>query len=242
MNRFLVALGAIVAGALLVPGEAAAQRGGGSHGGGGFGGGGGGGRIGGGGFGGGGGGGRIGGVFGGGFGASRVGGFGDSSFFFPQGGGRSFGGNSLRTGSIGYGPRVGVEGGGVIRQGFVPGTFRSQAGFAPGAIEGPRGNFRPGIGTYPGRPGYYPRYGWNYPRYGWRYRNGYGYYGWGYPYYGLAVGALGYPYDADYDYYDYNDNPYYNVTYGNDCRWVLRRVVGPNGGIVTGRVWACDVY
>ncbi|WP_414471304.1 hypothetical protein [Microvirga sp. M2] len=223
MNRFLVALGAVVAGALIVPGEAAAQRGGGSHGGGGFGGGG---RIGGGGF-------------QGGFGGNRLGGFGGSSFFFPQGGGRSFGGYSLRTGSIGYGPPVGMVGGGLMRQGVVPGTFRSQAGFAPGAIEGPRGNFRPGIGTFPGRPGYFPRYGWNNPRFGWRYRNGYG---WGYPYYGLALGALGYPYDSDYGYYDYYDNPYYDVTYGNDCRWVLRRVVGPNGGIVTGRVWACDAY
>ncbi|GEO13747.1 hypothetical protein [Microvirga aerophila] len=149
MNRILLVLGALVAGALLIPDVAEAQRGG--RGGGGA-------RIGGGGFGGGGGGFRGGG-YGGGF---RGGGYGGGSrMYIPRGG---MGGS-----------RIGM--GGSVRGGAVAarpgrGDFRQAAINNPGRFVN-RGEWR---GRYPYYGGRYPNYGRYYGRYPY-YGNYYG--GWG---------------------------------------------------------------
>ena len=50
----------------------------------------------------------------------------------------------------------------------------------------------------------------------------------------MALGALSYPY---YGYgYGY---PYYGSSYGGDCYWVRRRVVGPYGRVVLRNVQVC---
>jgi len=184
MNRTLLALTALVAGALLIPDLAEAQRGG--RGGGGFGGGGA--RMGGGGFGGGG---FRGGSFGG-------GGFGGQRMYIPRGGlgGSRISGGPLTTGSIN-------------RSGRVPGIAPGAGGFRRVAINNPgrfgnRGDWR----RYGAVGGRYPYYG---GRYGY-YRGRYPYYGRyynRYPYYGLAAGAL-IGAAATYPYYNY---PYYDYPY-----------------------------
>jgi hypothetical protein len=160
MNKFLVALCALVAGTLLIPDVAEAQRGG--RGGGGA-------RIGGGGFGGGGG-------FRGG-GSYRGGGFGGGSrMYVPRGG---VGGARVGMGNRGYG------GGAIAARPGVPGRVAGTGGFRQAAINNPGGRFdnRIGNGRYDGR--YYGRYG-RYPNYG-GYYGGYPYYGVGA---GLVTGSI----------------------------------------------------
>ncbi|MDF2970482.1 MAG: hypothetical protein K0R61_932 [Microvirga sp.] len=195
MNRILVILSALVAGALLIPDVAEAQRGG--RGGGGFGGGGA--RMGGGGFGG-------GGAFRGG-GGFRGGSVGAGPRMYIPGGGSGFRGGAIAA-------RPGMPG---RVAGISPGTgsFRQAAIANPGRRfdnrVGNRGDYfrnrndwRYGVrppGTWGGR---YPNYGGRYPYYG-RYYGRYPYYGgWG-----LATGAL-IGAAATYPYYDY---PYYNYPY-----------------------------
>ncbi len=204
MRKLLLALSAVVAGALLVPGDAFAQRaafrggmgGGFGRGGGSFGGG----RM----F-----------VPGGGFGrmgGAGIGGFGRVAPMGGAFGARTFGGFSP----------------GAIARPGLGSVYRSGAVFRPGF--GGYGVRAP----YYGRPyygGYYGR-GWRYPYYGgyygWRYPY-YGYYG-GALAAGLALGALSYPY---YDYYDspYYDVTYAPDCYwvrrrviGPYGRVVIRRV------------------
>jgi hypothetical protein len=160
MNKLLVAFGALVAGALLIPDVAEAQRGG--RGGGGA-------RVGGGGFGGGGG-------FRGG-GSYRGGGSfgGGSRMYVPRGGG---------------GARVGMANRGYRGAAIAarPSRVAGAGGLRQAAIANPGGRFdnRIGNGRYDGR--YYGRYG-RYPNYGGRYPNYGGYYG-GYPYYGVGAGLV----------------------------------------------------
>jgi hypothetical protein len=140
MNRLLLALGALAAGALLIPDVAEAQRGG--RGGGGA-------RIGGGGIGGGGY--RGGGNF-------RGGGFGGSSrMYVPRGG---MGGARVGMGAGGYrGAAV------AARPGRVAGT----GGVRQAAINNPGGRYDNRIYNRPGYGGRYPYYGGRYPYYGSRY-------------------------------------------------------------------------
>jgi hypothetical protein len=160
MNKFLVVLGALVAGALLIPDVAEAQRGG--RGGGGA-------RVGGGGFGGGGGS-RGGGSF-------RGGGFGGGSrMYIPRGG---VGG--ARVGMANRGFRGGVVAARPGRgDGMGSGGFRQAAIANPGGRfdnrVGNRGDWRYGYGATGGR---YPYYGGRYPYYGGRY-----------PYYGVGAGLV----------------------------------------------------
>ena len=205
MNKALLVLFALTAGASLIPDVADAQRGGR---GGGFGGGG---RIGGGGFGGG-----LG-------GGARMGGgsIGGPRMLMPPRGGMG-------------GPRVGTSGGfrtGAItaRPGGMPSRV---AGISPGAgglrqaaINNPQGRFdarldnrfgNRGDGRYGVRPpgtwgGRYPYYRGRYPYYG-RYYGRYPYYGNYYRGWGLATGAVigaaaAYPY-YNYPYYDYPYSTY----------------------------------
>jgi len=192
MNRLLVALLALTAGALLIPDIAEAQRGGR---GGGFGGGA---RMGGGGFG----------------GGARMGsgGMGGPRMWMPprggMGGPRVGMGSEFRTGSI------------DVRRGAVPGRVTVTGGFRQVAVNNPRGRFdgrmdnrfgnrgdwrygvRPGV-RYPYYRGRYPYYGARYPYYR-RYYSNYPYYG-----FGLATGAL-IGAAATYPYYGY---PYYSYPY-----------------------------
>ncbi|WP_445500520.1 hypothetical protein [Microvirga sp. G4-2] len=202
MNRTLLALFALTAGALLIPEVADAQRGGR---GGGFGGGGA----------------RMSGGFGG--GGARMGGgsIGGPRMYIPRGGmsGPRFGaGGGLTTGSIAARPG-GMPG---RMAGITPGAggFRRVAINNPGGRFdnrfGNRGDWRYGYGATGGRyryySGRYPYYGGRYPYYGRyysRYHGRYPYYGWG-----LATGALigaaaTYPYYND-SYYGY---PYYSYPY-----------------------------
>jgi hypothetical protein len=143
MNKLLLALGALIAGALLIPDVAEAQRGG-RGGGGGF--------RGGGGFGGGGGGGFRGGGFGGG-----------SRMYMPRGG---MGGARVGMGNRGF------RGGAVAARPGVPGRVAGIGGVRQAAINNPggfgnRGDWRYGYGATGGR---YPYYGGRsygrYPYYG----------------------------------------------------------------------------
>jgi hypothetical protein len=160
MNKFLVVLGALVAGALLIPDVAEAQRGG--RGGGGA-------RVGGGGFGGGGGS-RGGGSF-------RGGGFGGGSrMYMPRGGA-----GGARVGMANRGFRGGVVAARPGRgDGMGSGGFRQAAITNPGGRfdnrVGNRGDWRYGYGATGGR---YPYYGGRYPYYGGRY-----------PYYGVGAGLV----------------------------------------------------
>jgi hypothetical protein len=160
MNKFLVVLGALVAGALLIPDVAEAQRGG--RGGGGA-------RVGGGGFGGGGGS-RGGGSF-------RGGGFGGGSrMYMPRGGA-----GGARVGMANRGFRGGVVAARPGRgDGMGSGGFRQAAIANPGGRfdnrVGNRGDWRYGYGATGGR---YPYYGGRYPYYGGRY-----------PYYGVGAGLV----------------------------------------------------
>jgi hypothetical protein len=145
MNKLLVAFGALMAGALLIPDVAEAQRGG--RGGGGFGGGA---RMGGGGFGGGGGG------FRGGGGSFRGGGFdGGSRMYIPQG---RVGGAGVGMGNRGYPGRAVAARPGGYRQAAInnPGRYGNR-------YYGNRGDWRYGYGATGGR---YPYYGGRYPYYG----------------------------------------------------------------------------
>jgi hypothetical protein len=175
MNRLLLALGALAAGALLVPGDAEAQR----YGGRGFGG-------------------------PGGFRGAGIGGGYRVPMFRPPvsglrggvaGPGRigGFRGAAITARPGGY--PVGVPG---IRPAFRPGigAYRLAAGVRPRVGYGyrPGAIYRPGFGPY--RPYYRGAYAWRYPYYR-RYPYYGGYYGWGYPYYddwgwgaaGLVVGT-----------------------------------------------------
>jgi hypothetical protein len=190
MNKLLLALGALMAGALLIPDVAEAQRGG---------------RGGGGGFRGGGGGG-----FGGGGGGFRGGGgFGGPRMYVPGRGARVGTGNrGFRGGAIAA--RPGVPGGAV---GVGPGGFRQAAitnrgGRFDGRYDnryGNRGDWRYGYGATGGR---YPYYGGRYPYYGGRYYGRYPYNnGWGWGAAGLATGAaIGAA--ATYPYYGYPYSTY----------------------------------
>jgi len=179
MNRTLLALCALAAGALLVPDVAEARRG--SFGGGGA-------RMGAGGFGGGG---FRGGSFGGG-----------SSMYIPRAGmGRSrvgMGGGGFRGGAIAARPGTG---------GFRQASINNPGGRFDNRF-GNRGDWRYGVrapGSYGGRYPYYGSgyYGRRYPYYGGYYGN-YPYRGWGAA--GLATGAVigaaatypyyGYPYST----------------------------------------------
>ncbi len=192
MNRTLVALCALAAGAILIPDVADAQRGG---------------RGGGGGA-------RIGG-FGGGGGGFRGGGGGFRGGNF---GGGNFGGGSRmymppRAGM--GGPRAGMGAGNFRgqaiaappgRSNFRQGNFRQVAINNPGRFDNRIGNRNDWRGRYP--PNYrgrYPYYGGRYPYYGGRYPyygNYYGGWGWG-----LATGAvLGAA--ATYPYYNYPYSTY----------------------------------
>ncbi|RDI52240.1 hypothetical protein DES45_1162 [Microvirga subterranea] len=213
MGRLLIALGALAAGALLVPGDAAAQRGfrGGFPGGGvGIG--------------------RIGGMGGIG-GIGRVGGFGGfRGIGAPMGG--------FRAGTIGGfrpGPAYGWRTAELVSPGFGAAAIaRPGIGYRP-AI-GAYGWRGPGYRPY---PYYRGAYGWRYPYYGY-YRRGWGYpyyYG-GALAAGLAIGALSYPYNYGYP-YDYS-YPYYGATYGGDCYLVRRRVVDQWGRVFIRRVQVCD--
>lgn len=173
MNRLLLALGALAAGALLVPGDAEAQR----HGGRGFGG-------------------------PGGFRGAGIGGGYRAPMFRPPAGsfrggvagpGRigGFRGAAMTARPRGY--PVGVPG---IHPAFRPGI----GAYRPAVAVRPRVGYgyRPGA-IY--RPYYRRAYAWRYPAYRryyrWRYPYYGGYYGWSYPYYndwgwgaaGLVVGA-----------------------------------------------------
>lgn len=205
MNKTLMALCALTAGALLIPDVANAQRGGGR--GGGFGGGFGGGA-------------RMGGGFGGGARMGGGGNIGGPRMWMPprggMGGPRVGMGSGFRTGAIAAQP------GGI--PGRVAGITPGSGGFRQAAINNPGGRFdnrfgnrgdwrygvRPGGswgGRYPYYGGRYRYYGGRYPYYG-RYYNNYPYYGWGW---GLATGALigaaTYPYYG-YPYYDYPYSTY----------------------------------
>jgi hypothetical protein len=188
MNRILLVLGAVLAGALLIPDVAEAQRGG--RGGGA--------RIGGGGLGG-----------GGGFrgGASlRGGGFGGGSrMYVPRGG---MGGSRVGMAAGGF------RGGAIAARPGMPGRIAGidpgRGGFRQAAINDPGGRFDNRFGNrgdwrYGGR---YPYYGGRYPYYG-RYYGRYPYYGnyyggWGW---GLATGAaIGAA--ATYPYYNYPYSTY----------------------------------
>ncbi|MBM6580816.1 hypothetical protein ILT44_11535 [Microvirga sp. BT689] len=183
MNKLLLAFGALLAGALLIPDVADAQRGG--RGGGGFGGGA---RMGGGGFGGGGA--RMGGFRGGGFGGSRM--------YVPRGGVTSVG--SIRSGAIAARPGVPGRMAGI---GPGAGGFRQAAINNPGRY-GNRGDWRYGVrgGRYPYYGGRYPYYGGRYPYYG----------GWGWGAAGLATGAV-IGAAATYPYYNYPYSTYPYSTY-----------------------------
>jgi hypothetical protein len=172
MNKLLLALGVLVAGALLVPDVADAQRGGRGGGGG---------RIG-------------GGSFGGGSGFRGGGGFGGggSRMYIPRGG---VGGARVGMSNRGYrGAAI------AARPGRVAGTggFRQAAINNPGGrFDNRIGNGRYD-GRYYGRYGRYPYYGGRYPNYG-GYYGGYPYYGVGA---GLVTGgiigaAATYPYYND---------------------------------------------
>jgi hypothetical protein len=139
MNRLLVAAGALLASALLVPGDAAAQRG------------------------------FRGGGFGGGFRGGAVGGFGGfrggGTMFRPGFGAGGFRGGAfgvrpgLTTGAIGVGRGIGfggVRGVAIARPG-VGGFFRPGVGINRGFWG--RGWRYPYYGFY--------RRGWRYPHYGW---------------------------------------------------------------------------
>ena len=181
MNRTLLILGALAAGALLIPDVADAQRGG--RGGGGFGGGGA--RMGGGGFGGG------GGFRGGGFG-------GGSRMYIPRGG---MGGPQVGMGAGGFRQAATSNPGG---------RFDNRLGDR-GDYFGNRGDWRYGVrppgsygGRYPFYGGRYRYYGGNYGRYPYygRYYGNYPYYGRGWGTAGLVTGAaIGaaatYPYYSD---------------------------------------------
>jgi hypothetical protein len=188
MNRILVVLSALVAGALLIPDVAEAQRGG--RGGGGFGGGGA--RMGGGGFGG-----------GGGF---RGGGFGGGSRMYIPGGGSGFRGGAIAARPGTPGRVAGISPGtGGFRQAAIAnpgGRFDNRVGNR-GDYFGNRNDWRYGVrapGSYRGRYPYYGGgyYGGRYPYYG-----NYPYYGgWGWGAAGLATGAVigaaaTYPYYSD---------------------------------------------
>lgn len=194
MNKLLLAMGALAASALLIPGDAEAQRGGR---GGGFGGGGA--RIGGGGFGGG--------------GSFRGGGFGGGPrMYIPPravGGPRIGMGSGFRGGVVAPRP-VGVPG-------RVAGLAPGAGGFRQAAINNPgRFNNRIGYGGNWRYGGRYPYYGGRYPYYG-RYAGRYPYYGGYYPYYGaglvtgsiIGAAASAYPYYSE-PYYSY---PYYSYPY-----------------------------
>jgi len=204
MNRTLLTLISLAAGALLIPNVADAQRGGrgGGFGGGGFGGGGA----------------RMGGGFGGPGGARIDGGsFGGPRLWMPPRGGmgglRVGTGGGFSTGAIAAGP--GRMPGRVAGISPEAGAFRQAAINNPGGRFGDRGDWRGGMrppgswgARYPyygGRHPYYGRYG-HYPYYG-GYHRRYPYYGgWGW---GLATGAL-IGAAATYPYYDY---PYYDYPY-----------------------------
>ena len=197
MNRTLLALCALAAGALLIPDLAEAQRGGR---GGGFGGGGA--RIGGGGFGGGGGAFRGGGGF-------RGGSVGGGPRMYIPGGGSGFRGGAIaaRPGMpsrvAGIGP-----GAGGFRQAAINnpgGRFDNRLGNR-GDYFGNRNDWRYGVrppGTWGGRYPYYRGgyYGGRYPYYG-RYYGRYPYYGNYYGGWGLATGAV-IGAAATYPYYNY---------------------------------------
>jgi hypothetical protein len=198
MNKTLLFLCALAAGALLIPDVADAQRGGGRGGGGA--------RIGGGGFGGGGG-------FRGGGGSFRGGGFGGGSrMYIPRGG-------------VG-GSRVGM-GAGNFRGGAIAarpgrGEFRQAAINNPGRFDGRFGNRGEWRGRYPNYGGRYPYYRGRYPYYGGGYPYYGGYYGgWGW---GLATGAV-IGAAATYPYYNYPDSTYQtpvSSTVGGYCATTVR--------------------
>jgi hypothetical protein len=181
MNRLLLALGVLAAGAFLIPDTADAQRGRG----GGI-------RIGGGGFGGG------SGFRGGGFG-------GGSRMFIPRGGmgGPRVGmGGGFRSGAIAARPGV---------PGRVAGISPGTGGFRQAAINNPGSRFDTRFGNrvnwrYGGRYPYYGRYYGRYPYYGGYYPY-YGGWGWGA---GLVAGSVigaaasAYPYYTD----PYYTDPY----------------------------------
>ncbi len=181
MNRLLLALGALVASTLLIPGDAEAQRGRGFGGPGGF------------------------------RGAGVGGGYRAPMFRPPVSGLRGgiagpgriggFRGATIAARPGGY--PLGVSG---IRPAFRPGlgAYRPTAGvwprvgpgYRPAAVGRPGwgGVYRPGLRPY--RPYYRGAYAWRYPYYR-RYHPYYGgYYRWRYPYYGGYYG-WGYPYDDD---------------------------------------------
>jgi hypothetical protein len=189
MNRTLLALCALAAGALLIPDIAEAQRGGG-RGGGGFGGGRGAG-IGGGGFGGGGGAFRGGGSF-------RGGGVGGGPRMYIPGGGSGFRGGAIaaRPGAPGRVAGIGPGAGG-FRQAAInnPGRFDNRVGNRREYF-GNRNDWRYGVRA----PG---SWGGRYPNYGGRYYGGYPYYGgWGLAT-GAVIGAA-----ATYPYYNYPYSTY----------------------------------
>jgi hypothetical protein len=111
-------------------------------------------------------------------------------------------------------------------------SLRGLAGSTAAALLAPGAIARASLvldGAY--RP-YYRGYGWRYP-YGGYYRR--------YPYYGgavlagLTLGALSYPYGYGYGY------PHYGTaSYGGDCYWVRRRVIGRYGGVVIRNVQVCE--
>ena len=213
MNKLLVALGALMAGALLIPDVAEAQRGG--RGGGGA-------RVGGG-FGGGGGG------FRGGGGNFRGGGFGGGSrMYIPRGG---VGGARVGMGNRGYrGAAI------AARPGRVAGTggFRQAAIANPGGRfdnrYGNRGDWRYGYGATGGR---YPYYGGRYPYYGGRYPYYGNYYGgWGA---GLAAGAV-IGAAATYPYYNY---PYSTYPYSTPYSTYQTPVASADGGYCATSVRTC---
>jgi hypothetical protein len=181
MNRLLLVLGALVAGALLIPDVAEAQRGG--RGGGGA-------RIGGGGFGGGGG-------FRGG-GGYRGGGFGGGSrMYVPRGGARvGMGAGAYRGGAI------------AARSGRVAGIGAGTGAFRQAAINNPGGRFDNRFGNRGDWRYGYGATGRRYPYYGGRYSGRYPYYGgWGWGAAGLATGAaIGAA--ATYPYYNYPYSTY----------------------------------
>ena len=167
MNRTLLILGALAAGALLIPDVADAQRGG--RGGGGFGGGGA--RMGGGGFGGG------GGFRGGGFG-------GGSRMYIPRGG---MGGPQVGMGAGGFRQATSNPGGRFDNRLGDRGDYFGNRGDWRYGVR-PPGSYG---GRYPYYGGRYPYYGGNYGRYPYygRYYGNYPYYGRGWGTAGLVTGA-----------------------------------------------------